>query len=234
MAILATNEFLTALKSLYPRLPVVQNPWYLVAAVTFSASNRPEEVPNVFRYVLGDLKDEGNDSESNRFVVARRFRESILQSGLLCGYARSINSLIALNEITPEELREKDGVLRNVDQHLDGYTRRGKELFLSMYGDTSDSIRTLLYGTYPDLGWFCDTVGYGVVYGGTNVLSQVETSYVIATANIAMDTPRQVGWHLKNAQNGGATIDQVKAVREIAMEVSEKAGITWRDGVPEI
>lgn len=84
------------------------------------------------------------------------------------------------------------------------------------------------------IGWFSNTVGYGITYGATDVLSQVEVSYILVAALIAMDTSRQIGWHLANAQHGGATREEAAAVRQIAMEVAEKSGIRWRDGVPEL
>jgi len=103
-----------------------------------------------------------------------------------------------------------------------------------MYRDTADSVQGLLDSAYADLGWFCNTVGYGITYGGTDILSQVETSYAIVAALIAIDAPRQISWHLANAQNGGATLEEARAVREIAMKIAEKAGVQWKDGVPEV
>ena len=73
-----------------------------------------------------------------------------------------------------------------------------------------------------------------MTYNETDVLSQVEVSYILVAALIAMDTPRQIGWHLANAQHGGASVEEAKAIRQIAMEVAEKSGIKWRDSVPEI
>lgn len=49
-----------------------------------------------------------------------------------------------------------------------------------------------------------------------------------------MDTPRQIGWHLANARNGGATLEETQAVRQIAIEVGRKAGITWKHEIPEV
>lgn len=83
-------------------------------------------------------------------------------------------------------------------------------------------------------GWFSNTVGYGITYGATDVLSQVEISYVLVAALISMDTPRQIGWHLANAQHGGASLEEAKAIRQISIEVAEKSGIKWKDAVPEI
>lgn len=68
--------------------------WYLVAAVAFSASNRPEAVPAVFHYTLGLLKaeqrglEDGDEAARARLRLARRTRDCLMQSGLLCGYSR--------------------------------------------------------------------------------------------------------------------------------------------------
>jgi len=51
---------------------------------------------------------------------------------------------------------------------------------------------------------------------------------------IASDCPLQIGWHLANARRGGATLEEVRAARLIAMLVSEKVGVKWKAGVPEI
>ena len=83
-------------------------------------------------------------------------------------------------------------------------------------------------------GWFSNTVGYGITYGATDVLTQVEISFVLVAALISMDTPRQIGWHLANAMHGGATREEAQAVRQISIEVAEKSGIKWKDGVPEL
>lgn len=144
------------------------------------------------------------------------------------------------------------------EKSIQDWAKDGTTLFKSMYGDTGDGVRSLLDSIYPDMGkltsplpfnstpidailifplvvgWLANTVGYGIVYGGADVLTQIESSFVIATANIAMGTPLQIGWHLSNAMNGGATLEEVQAVRKIAIEVSAKAGVTWEQEIPEI
>lgn len=96
MADLATKDYLAYLKSLYPQHApksgtnvegILQSPWYLVAAVAFSASNRPEAIPKVFAFVSDEL-DAASATTEQRFFVARRFREAIFKAGLLCGYSR--------------------------------------------------------------------------------------------------------------------------------------------------
>ncbi len=49
-----------------------------------------------------------------------------------------------------------------------------------------------------------------------------------------MDTPRQIAWHLANAQHGGATLQEAQAIRQITMEVAEKSGIRWKEAVPNV
>lgn len=66
------------------------------------------------------------------------------------------------------------------------------------------------------------------------MLPALETSYTLVAALIAGDTPQQISWHLNGARRGGATLDEVKAVRQISMEVAAQCGITWSDGVPEV
>ena len=78
------------------------------------------------------------------------------------------------------------------------------------------------------------TIGYGFVYNHLDVIDQLQTSYSIVAALIAMDTPRQIGWHLANCRRGGASLEDVKAVREICMVVSKECGVSWRNGVPEV
>lgn len=135
---------------------------------------------------------------------------------------------------------------------MEQYVQNGERLFRSMYRDTADKVQGLLDEVYPDMGqassvypdvytiltstsgWFSKVIGYGMTYGETDVLSQVEISYILVTALISMDTPRQIAWHLANAQHGGATLEEAKAVRQISMEIAEKSGIKWRDAVPDV
>lgn len=51
---------------------------------------------------------------------------------------------------------------------------------------------------------------------------------------IAVDTPRQINWHMGNARRGGASLEQIRAVRQIAIRASENVGVRWRNDIPEI
>ena len=77
-------------------------------------------------------------------------------------------------------------------------------------------------------------IGYGFAYNHLDVVDQLQTSYSIVAALIAMDTPKQIGWHLANCKRGGASLEEVKAVKVLCMEVSRRCGVSWRNGVPEV
>ncbi|KAI0954683.1 hypothetical protein AcW1_006494 [Taiwanofungus camphoratus] len=199
MADLATDEFLNELKALYPARPlstpdaVLAQPWYLVAALAFSASHKAEAVPLVFEFVLAELKlaqsPEDAEKAGEQRTLADKIREALLQSGLLSGVPLIIDSLLALHAVMPNELC-REATIRDTKKGMEEYEKSGGRLFRSMYGDTADSVQGLLESIYPDLGWLRKTIGYGVAYSGTSVLSQIETSYRIA-ALIAIDAPRQ-------------------------------------------
>lgn len=56
----------------------------------------------------------------------------------------------------------------------------------------------------------------------------------MVAALIANDTPRQVDWHLKGSLRNGATLDEVKAVRQISLDVARASGVVWKNEIPDI
>jgi endoribonuclease Dicer len=116
---------------------------------------------------------------------------------------------------------------------LQEYERKGQAFWDAIYPG-ENNIYDMLYKVYPDLAWFSKTVGYGLVYGHMEILSQLETSYTLVAANIAGDTPQQISWHLAGAKQVGASSEEVKAVRSIVIEVGKHCGVQWKNPVPEI
>ena len=84
---MASPELLLRLKSLYPNVPALENPWYFVSAVAFCASNLPEAVPVVFQYALKDVLEESSDHK-HALQLVRKFKDALFKSGLLCGYPK--------------------------------------------------------------------------------------------------------------------------------------------------
>ena len=102
MAHLATPQFLQRLRALYPaQNDTTSHAWYIVTAVAFSASNKPDAAAAVFKYVLNDLEQSNTgateDLEVTKLTVAKKTREAIMQSGLLSGYARVGRKIASAN-----------------------------------------------------------------------------------------------------------------------------------------
>ncbi|KAF9072900.1 AhpD-like protein [Rhodocollybia butyracea] len=230
MSFKPNTALLSRLKSIYPTTN--DNPWYIVSAVAFSASNEPQAVPEVFRHALAETGS-GEEHNPEKLRIARRLREALFKSGLTCGYPKAINSLAALHEATPPELQDTK-TMRDVHTSMEDHDRNGRAFFRETYGDTADDVQKLLDTIYPDMGFFSNTIGYGLTYSFSSILSPLETSYVLVASLIANDTPRQINWHLDGARRNGATLEQVRAVRQMAIEAAAACGIKWRDGVPEV
>ncbi|KAG1857356.1 hypothetical protein DFJ58DRAFT_745079 [Suillus subalutaceus] len=160
----------------------------------------------------------------NRRLLVRKMRESIFKSGLLSGYPKVIHALISLYEATPEELRDTE-LLRDPTRSKEEAAAGGQAYFDLQYGDTAAEIQPMLKSIYPDLEHFTMTLGYGYVYAFLEVISSKETSFTIISALIANDTLSQVEWKLTGAVRNGATIEEVRGVREIALKIAMKAGI---------
>ncbi|PPQ76316.1 hypothetical protein CVT24_009141, partial [Panaeolus cyanescens] len=252
-----SSAFLNTLKGLFPPRPstspitrksiVLNNPWYIVAAVAYSASNRPEAVPMVWEHALKDVRSapvqvdaEAGNSKDEELLLARRIREALFKSGLTCGYAKVINALRALHAVMPEELQEK-AILRDTwtTQTLNQVEDKGEVLFPIMYGDTAQTVQSTLDAIYPDMGYFSKTIGYGLVYQDplsptSPILPPLESTYSIVASLIATDTPQQIAWHLDNARRQSASIEEARAVRQIAVEAAKQAGVRWLNEVPEL
>lgn len=77
-------------------------------------------------------------------------------------------------------------------------------------------------------------MAYGYVYSFSDVLGHVDTSFAMISALIASDTPLQIGWHLRGAIRNGASEAEVRAVRQIAIDVSTAAGVQWKSAIPDL
>jgi hypothetical protein len=74
---------------------VIKDPWYLVTLASFSAANRPEAIPLLFKYVLGGLEKAQNrfnipapEAHHEKYLLAHRFRDAIFKGGIIGGYSR--------------------------------------------------------------------------------------------------------------------------------------------------
>ncbi|QLQ79018.1 hypothetical protein HG537_0B03650 [Torulaspora globosa] len=131
MVSILNAQKLVSLAQFHPKL---KNIWYLIAAVTFSVCNQPQEIRKLYHYALLFNSDgEKNDVRTvadrtidllrNEQVAVRnlidelypqpsalqrqlteRFREALMKSGPLGGLPKAINVLTQLKEVTPTKL----------------------------------------------------------------------------------------------------------------------------------
>ncbi|KAG1771453.1 hypothetical protein EDD22DRAFT_863096 [Suillus occidentalis] len=211
MVDIATPEFLSELQSLYPApAKYVDGDWFLAASIAFSSSNCPEGIPYILRYALNDLDKLPDASHEDRRLLVRKMRDGIFKSGLISGYIKVNDALRSLYEATPEELRDTEP-LRDPTQSKEEIAAAGQAYFDSTYGDTASKVQPMLRSIYPDLEHFTTKIGYGYVYAFMGV-----------------------EWHLTGAVRNGATVEEVRGVREIALKIAIKAGVPLKNEVPDI
>jgi alkylhydroperoxidase/carboxymuconolactone decarboxylase family protein YurZ len=58
----------------------------------------------------------------------------------------------------------------------------------------------------------------------------VETSCVLIGALLPQDVPQQLKGHLEGALNGGAQVEEIRAVREVVIRICESAGMKRLEG----
>lgn len=107
---------------------------------------------------------------------------------------------------------------------------RGQTFFERLYGKVSRRVMGQMdrSGT-GDLG-LAARLMYGYILSNERVLDAKETSFVAMAGLIPQDVNPQLKGHLRGALNNGATIDEIKAVREIVISICEAAGMKRLDG----
>lgn len=226
-----TPALLSALGS-HPSLP--RHTWYLVAATTLTILNRPDEIPQVYRYALeqgGRDADAAPDAAEQR-RISRRLREALIKASAVGGVPKAINSLLSLKEATPAELQDAPGAPSPTGRRKDMFEtppaqilERGQLFFDRLYGKIAKRVMGQMdrSGT-EDLGLTARLV-YGYLLSNTQILSPIETSIVMIAGLIPQDVNPQLKGHLRGALNGGATVEEVRAVREVSIRICEAAGM---------
>ncbi|ENH63021.1 hypothetical protein FOC1_g10006634 [Fusarium oxysporum f. sp. cubense race 1] len=144
---------------------------------------------------------------------------------------KSINALMSLKSTTPEDLLDEPGTDISI-RHKDIYDtapakvlERGQTFFEAIYGKISRRIMGQLDRSgAPDLGLLA-RLTYGYVLSNTDVLTPAETSFVLIASLIPQDVNPQLKGHLRGALNGGASVDEVRAVRDVVIKICEASGM---------
>ena len=149
---------------------------------------------------------------------------------------QTINALLSLKSATPEDLLDLPSSPSPSFRNVDAYDvppqdifNRGETFFNKVYGKIARRIMGQMdrSGT-EDLGVVARLM-YGHVLSNVRILSAVETSFVLIAALIPQDTNPQLKGHLRGALNHGATVEEVRAVRETVIRICEATGMTLLD-----
>ncbi|ORY71759.1 AhpD-like protein [Pseudomassariella vexata] len=209
--------------------------WYIIAATVLTLLNRPDEIRTVYREAM-DRGPRSMDIKANleeQLTISRRLREALIKASAVGGIPKSINALLSLKEVTPVHLLDEPGSSTPTGRWADMFEApssqildRGQSFFNKVYGKVAKRIMEQMdrSGT-EDLGLVARLV-YGHLLSNTRVLSSAETSFVLIAGLIPQDVNPQLKGHLRGALNGGATVEEVRAVREVAVTICEAAGMT--------
>ncbi|KAK4227059.1 hypothetical protein QBC38DRAFT_205613 [Podospora fimiseda] len=225
-----TPTLLSSLRS-HPNLPA--HTWYCIAATTLSQLNRPDEIPKVYQFALQNAPPDREE----KLRISRRIREALVKAAAVGGVPKTINALLELKKVTPDDLLDdpKDTISPTgrrsdvYDTPAGDILQRGQNFFEAIYGKITKRVMGQMdrSGT-EDLGLVARLV-YGYVLSNTSVLSPAETSFVMIAGLIPQDVNPQLKGHLRGALNGGATVDEVKAVRSVVMELCLASGMKMLD-----
>jgi len=221
----------------HPQLPL--HSWYFITGVTLSILNRPDEIANVFRHAMetgpGGVSKKPEHDEQLR--IARKMREALVKAAAIGGLPKAINALFALKEATPSSLLDEplgpSPTMRPVEVYDIPSSRilhRGQTFFDKVYGKVAKRVMGQMdrSGT-EDLG-ITARLMYGYILSNTNVLNAAESSFVLLAGLIPQDVNPQLKGHLKGALNNGATVEEVKAVRDVVIRICEASGMTRLGG----
>ncbi|KAI9776945.1 MAG: hypothetical protein M1839_009187 [Geoglossum umbratile] len=214
--------------SLRTHASLPKHTWYFIAGVTLSMLNRPDEVGNAFRCAVDGLED-----HDEQLRVVRRMREALVKSAAVGGLPKTINALLSLKTATPPSLLDPPAAAATFPSRTAEFSTtppshlslRGQQFWDTTYGKISHRVMSQLdnVGT-PDLG-FTARLMYGYLLSNTNILTPAESSLCLLAGLIPQDVNPQLKGHLKGALNNGATAGEVRAVRDVVIQICEAAGM---------
>ncbi|KAI9866419.1 MAG: hypothetical protein M1813_001541 [Trichoglossum hirsutum] len=209
-----------------------KNAWYFIAGVTLSILNRADEIPRVFRWAIEEVEGVGEGKQNERLWVARRMREALVKSVAVGGLPKAINALLLLKTATAPSLLDPPSAPSPTSRHTELSTipraeilHRGQVFWDRTYGKISKRVMGQMdnSGT-EDLG-IAARLMYGYLLSNTSVLTPSESSFCLLAGLIPQDVNPQLKGHLKGALNNGATADEVRAVRDIVIQICEASGM---------
>ncbi|KAJ8516346.1 hypothetical protein ONZ45_g6332 [Pleurotus djamor] len=223
------------LKSLYPYSKIL-GIWSL--SVAFNAARHPEAVVSVYKVVLEELRVQSDDDVDfeDHVTLVRRIKEALLKASVTDGIPRAVTTMLLLNSVVPKDILEtlSHTPVRDFSRPFSDLASHGTQFLTEAFGEVEGAqAQDLINSSSPDSAMLT-TVAYGLILGHGSVVSTLETTYILIAASILDEFPRQVSWFSLAAMRHGATIEETKAVREMALKVASLTNTTFRGTVPEV
>lgn len=248
--------------------------WYLIATVTFTVCNKPNEIPKLYHYAMhtknmneipnkllydkvtkivdkyADIKATGKDmnfnpyknfnneiNKSEYFQTTDKIREGILKTAALSGLPKAINSMMILKDNTPLEFRSDINKTNREEikswEQYQSVQKRGKEYWNKVYTKISSRVTNQMSSSYPDLWTYTIENVYSPLLSFNQILTPSETSLVVIASLVPQDVNPQLKGHLKGAINSGIPIEEVRAARDMAVEIGGWCGMKWTSEVAQ-
>ena len=185
--------------------------WYLVAGVTLSGLNRPDELGPVLQHALehGPGPERSSTAPScprpfEQLSIVRKLREALVRASAIHGLPKAINALLALKRATPAALLDPPrpfprdtstpervspmGRAADLADAAPGRVlARGQRFFDRTYGKVAGRVMGQMDACgAEDLGLVA-RVAYGYVLSCPEVLSAKECSFVLLAGLIPLD-----------------------------------------------
>ncbi|KAI9483018.1 MAG: AhpD-like protein [Benjaminiella poitrasii] len=218
------------LKNLEHNQDILNDFWYIIAAVVISSVNKPDDIQFVYYAIVDQIENSSNllsKEEKNKLIasVILRLREAILKSYIIIGFPKTINTLQQLANVTPEDIKAllPTKPLRKEESwsEVQHERQRGKTLFSKIYDRHTDKVIKNMYSTHPDLAQTALHQLYGPTLSETSILNAKETSLVTVAGLMIQDIPLQLVGHSHGALHNGATEKDLKRVETIVSNLAD-------------
>lgn len=168
-------------------------------------------------------------TDESAVVIFNKTREALLKAAAIGGLPKTINALNSLkahpSAVPLLDLPSPTTRTADLARAPEEVLARGDDLWRTVYGKVSTRVMGGMRRGYEDLGVVAQVL-YGHVLSEQSVLAPKETSWCLCVGLVAegVEVAPQLKGHLRGAINNGATRDEVRAVRGLAMRILRECG----------
>ncbi|KAJ9156045.1 hypothetical protein NKR23_g804 [Pleurostoma richardsiae] len=192
--------------------------WYIIAASALAAAGGGPAVVDLYQLAI---KGVTLDEEK---TIQRRIKEAILKTSILYGVPKSLQALLPLFSILPDDRIDHTGP-RCESLHSKEAAilreQKGREYFDTIWGlEAAQFHRDRNFKYQPDLYLLNLKFVYEWYLSEDTILSSTETQMCNAAALICSGNPVQALWHTRGILRHGGGIEQARLSQYIGLEIA--------------